>query len=75
MQISAIADRENFNLSAAVSSLSPTVRRLMASANVSLTGKISVHDLDAKLATAERMSTVEKLTLKIGLERQGLLGN
>jgi hypothetical protein len=75
MEIHAIADRENFNLSAAVSSLSPTVRRLMASANVSLTGKIGVADLDRKLATAERLSVLEKLTLKVGLEKSGLLGD
>jgi hypothetical protein len=74
MQIHAIATTDT-KIEAAISSLPPTTRRLLAAADVSLTGKISVADLDRKLAAAERLSVLDRLAVKVGLEKSGLLGN
>jgi hypothetical protein len=69
--IRAIAEKPEFNIEAAVASVPPDVRRLCASADVPL-GKISVAVIDLKLS-ASRLSTLQKLQLKIGLNRAGLL--
>ena len=62
-------------IEAAISSLPPGVKRLLAAANVDLAGKrIGIADLDRKLASAERMSSVlDRLTLKVGLARANLI--
>jgi hypothetical protein len=72
MQINAIAERPEFNIAAAVASLPPDTKRLAAAADFAIAGKISVGALDAKLS-ASRLRTLEKLQLKIALNRAGLL--
>jgi hypothetical protein len=71
MEIRAVTEKPTFNIEAAVASLGPDVRRLAACAEIPV-GRISVADIDAKLS-ASRFSTIEKLQLKIGLNRAGLL--
>jgi hypothetical protein len=75
MEIRAVATPD-LKIEAAIQSLPSGVKRLLAAANVDLAGKkIGVADLDRRLASAERMSTLDKLALKVGLERQGILGD
>jgi len=72
MQIHAVTDTTK--IEASILALPPNVRRLMAAADVVLAGKtISVAEIDRKLAASERLSTIDKLTLKLGLNRGGLL--
>jgi hypothetical protein len=73
MHINAVTDTTT-KIEAAIDHLPPNVRRLLASADVNLGGKtISVADIDRKLAASERLSTLDKLALKLGLNRAGLL--
>ena len=74
MEIRAVATPD-LKIEAAIASLPPNVRRLMASADVVLAGKtISVADLDRKLAgSGDRMPTIDKLTFKLGLNCACLL--
>jgi hypothetical protein len=71
MKINAIAEKPQFSIEAAVASLPPNVVRLAAAGDVAL-GKISVAEIDHKLG-GSRLTTIEKLQLKIGLNRAGLL--
>jgi hypothetical protein len=78
MHINAVTDPATLKIEAAISSLPPNVRRLMTLADINLGGKtISVADIDRKLAASDasdrRMSTIDKLSLKLGLNRAGLL--
>jgi hypothetical protein len=71
MNISAVIDQPT-DIQAAVAGLPPNIKRLAASADVTIAGRISVAAIDAKLS-ASRLTTIEKLQLKIGLNRSGLL--
>lgn len=74
MQINAVTDENAFSISAAIDRLPPNIKRLMASAGVDLAGKkISVGALDAQLRAAERITTHERLMLKVSLNHSGLL--
>jgi hypothetical protein len=70
--LNAVAEKPAFSIEAAVASLPPNITRLAAAADVAIAGKISVSQIDAKLS-ASRLKTIEKLQLKIGLNRAGLL--
>lgn len=63
----------DLTIKTAIEKLPANAVRLMAAADVDLAGKaISVSEIDRKLA-ASRLSTIEKLQLKIQLNRSGLL--
>lgn len=66
----AVADTK---IEAAILALPPNVKRLAAAANLELVGKISVADVDRKLAASTRLTTLDKLQIKIGLNRAGVL--
>jgi hypothetical protein len=73
MQIHAVTDTKEFDIAAAAQKLQPDARRLMTQADVAVGAKrITVAEIDAKLA-ASRLTTMERLQLKISLERCGLL--
>jgi hypothetical protein len=72
MHLNAVAEKPAFSIEAAVASLPPNITRLAAAAAVAIAAKISVAEIDRKLA-GSRLSTIEKLQLKIGLNRAGLL--
>jgi hypothetical protein len=72
MQINAIAEKPAFSIEAAVASLPANITRLAAAADVAIAGKITVAEIDRRLG-GSRLSTIEKLQLKIGLNRAGLL--
>jgi hypothetical protein len=72
MKINAIAEKPQFSIEAAVASLPPNITRLAAASDVTIAGKISVAEIDRKLSSS-RLSTIERLQLKIGLNRAGLL--
>ncbi len=73
LAIHAVADEAALAIKAAAAKLGPDVKRLMASASVIVDGKkLTVAEVDAKLA-GSRLSVTERLTLKIGLTRAGLL--
>jgi hypothetical protein len=71
MQINAVTEK-TFDIQAAVASLPPNVKRLAAAGDVTIAGRISVAEIDHKLG-GSRLTTIEKLQLKIGLNRAGLL--
>jgi hypothetical protein len=74
MQIHAIAtDAKPTAIEAAILSLPANVRRLAAAADLQLVGKLTVAQVDAKLAAATRLTNTDRLTIKIGLNRAGLL--
>lgn len=70
----AVAERPT-SIEAAISNLPKNVTRMLAGADIALVGKISVADLDRKLAASTRLTTTDKLTIKVGLERAGVLGD
>lgn len=73
LSIHAVADQDVIAIAAAAAKLHPAIKRLLSSASVVIDGKkLSVADLDRQLAST-RLSITERLTLKVGLERAGLL--
>jgi hypothetical protein len=75
MEIRAVATPD-LKIEAAILSLPPNVKRLLAAADISLAGNtIGVADIDRKLAAASRLSNTDRLTVKVGLNRAGLLGD
>jgi hypothetical protein len=70
--LNAVAEKPQFSIEAAVASLAPNITRLASAADVAIAGKITVAEIDRKLSSS-RLSTIEKLQLKIGLNRAGLL--
>jgi hypothetical protein len=67
---------KEFDIKAAVDRLPANIKRLAASADLALVGRLSVATVDAKLAAAaERLTTMDRLQIKIGLERAGILGD
>jgi hypothetical protein len=73
MQINAVTERPTFDISAALGSREMTaVRSLMAAANIAPTARITVAELDQKLADS-RLSTLQKLELKVAMTRAGIL--
>ncbi len=49
-----------------------SIKRLLASAHLTLEKRVSVHDLDGWLATSG-LSSRERIQVKVGLDRAGLL--
>jgi hypothetical protein len=72
LTLNAVAD---LDIKAAVDRLPKNVTRLLAAADVALVGKIGVADLDRRLAKADRLTNMDRLQIKIGLERAGILGD
>jgi hypothetical protein len=70
LAINAVAT--DLDIKAAVEKLPPNVRRLAAQADLAL-GKLTVAQVDAKLAAAPRLTTMDRLQIKIALNRAGLL--
>jgi hypothetical protein len=75
MQIHAVTDQAALKIEAAILALPPNVKRLAAAANLELVGKLTVAQVDAKLAAAARLTTMDRLQIKIGLNRAGLLSD
>jgi hypothetical protein len=72
MNINAVATPE-FDIQAAVAKLPKTAYRLMAAAGVAVpTGKLTVAEVDAKLADS-RLTLDQRIELKVSLDRAGLL--
>jgi hypothetical protein len=73
MNITAIADDKTFSLEAALAKLDKPAFRLMTAVGVGLPqAKIPVAALDRQLA-ASRLTTQQRLELKVSLSRVGLL--
>ena len=73
MQINAVTERPTFDISAALGSREMTaVRSLMAAAAIEPKGKLTIAELDEKLA-GSRLSTLQKLELKVAMNRAGIL--
>jgi hypothetical protein len=72
-KINAVADKE-FSIEAAIAKLPLDVQRLSSSAGIAVAGTLTVAQVDAKLA-ASQLSTLQKLQLKVGLNRAGLLAD
>lgn len=73
MTVTAIRAVTDIEIQAAVQKLPPNVKRLAAAADIALTSKLTVAQVDAALAKAPRLSVTDRLSLKVGLERAGLL--
>jgi hypothetical protein len=63
----------DLTIQAAIQNLPPNIKRLAAAADLALVGKLTVAQVDAKLAAATRLTNTDRLTIKIGLNRAGLL--
>jgi hypothetical protein len=76
MQINAVIDKSTFDVSAALASREVVaVRSLMAAAGIEQPkGKILLADLDRKLS-ASRLSIQQRLTIKVALNRAGLIAD
>jgi hypothetical protein len=73
MNIVAVAEKQEFNIAAAIEKLSPPAHRLMARADVAMpTGKIDTATLDRQLANS-RLTLDERLQLKVSLSHAGIL--
>jgi hypothetical protein len=70
--LNAVASTD-LKIEAAIASLPKNVTRMLAGADINLIGKIGVADLDRRLAAATRLTNTDRLTIKIGLNRAGLL--
>jgi hypothetical protein len=72
--IKAVSTTKPLNIEAALASPAiKTIARVMASIGIERpTGRISMHDLETKMAAAN-LPTQKRLELKIALERVGLL--
>jgi hypothetical protein len=73
MQINAVTDTTK--IEAAILALPANIKRLAAAADLALVGKLTVAQVDAKLAAATRLTTMDRLQIKIGLNRAGLLSD
>ncbi len=71
MTLRAVADKE-FNIAAATGKISRQTSRLMAMADLPI-GRLTVAQVDAKLAAASRLSVLDRIAIKAELSRFGLM--
>jgi hypothetical protein len=68
-------DTTDKTFSVTAASASPyvmSVRSLMASADIKPTGKMTIHDIDAKLSKS-RLTSTQRISVKVAMERSGLI--
>jgi hypothetical protein len=74
-RLHAVSDGDSITIKAAIDSLPAPTKRLMASAGVDLAGKrIKICDLDRAIRASGRLTNpVDRIALKLGLDKAGLL--
>jgi hypothetical protein len=69
LAIHAVADKD---IAAAAAKLTRPILRLMTMGNLPI-GRLTVAQVDAKLAAAERLTALDRIAIKVELSRFGLM--